>query len=270
MLLHLLSYTPGSSGRILGELRVNRDRSVSFWARLLLVGVLGTAAYFFPGALAATESAPDVLTEAACKKSSGSADIEEDDIAHYCYGTKKGDEVVLLNCAKYKLDFNKPCVFGHRPIDMAVFNLSEPMIDALVTAGAKTTFLEPISRSNLMHMAVGKCSVDFSRRMKECTRVIRRLTTLGVNINAIDRFGSTPLWLAMGQEQLVEQLIELGADFNRKRNWMTPLDYAYEMKYSRDIQVLEKHGAKRSEGLGALLMNIDKALRSLSNAHWGH
>ncbi len=75
----------------------------------------------------------------------------------------------------------------------------------------------------------------------------------GVDVNAKDEFGSTPLHPATysGHKEVVELLIANGANVNTKDQGWTPLDIAIEFEHSEIADILRKHGGKTGRELKA-------------------
>ena len=72
----------------------------------------------------------------------------------------------------------------------------------------------------------------------------------GVDVNAKDDWGKTPLHYATAndQKETVELLIAEGAEVNVMSNkGQTPLDWAINSKVTEIVELLRKHGAKTGE-----------------------
>ena len=80
----------------------------------------------------------------------------------------------------------------------------------------------------------------------------------GVDINAIGKYGRTPLHYAAtrGLKKIIELLIARGADVNTKievgdYKGQTPLDGAIQWNHPETADLLRKHGGKTAEELKA-------------------
>jgi cytohesin len=71
------------------------------------------------------------------------------------------------------------------------------------------------------------------------------------DVNAKDLTGFAPLVFAAscGHKEIVELLIDKGADVNVKNSGKTPLDWAIEQSHTETAELLRKHGGKRGSEL---------------------
>ena len=77
--------------------------------------------------------------------------------------------------------------------------------------------------------------------------IAKNLIDKGVDINAKNNDGNTPLYMALlfQNEEMVELLIANGADLNAKNNdGLTPLQYAESHNLNDMAKLLKKHGGK--------------------------
>ena len=84
--------------------------------------------------------------------------------------------------------------------------------------------------------------------------VVKQHLAAGIDVNAKDQDGCTPLhWAAgAGTKEVTELLIAKGADVNAKdQDDETPLDWAIHSKLTEIADLLRKHGAKTGEELKA-------------------
>jgi hypothetical protein len=217
-------------------------------------------------------ASPVEMTQADCERSAGivGRDMSTAAIPHFCYGTHKGEVQVLLACTGYKIDFNKQCWAWARPLDMAAAHASEPMLRALIAAGANPKTLNSVGWTAI-YAVVNACGMKQIPR-EQCFAALKLLKDAGVDVNKPDPHGGSPLWwsLRFGDVGVLEDLIALGADINQERDWETPLDYATEMKLAKAVAVLEKHGAKRATGATLAMQKLHKQFKYYSNSHWGH
>ena len=202
------------------------------------------------------------MTMAECQRTAGvPGDTDTRKIPHFCYGTWNQEVEILTACTKHRLDFNKPCFLFTLPLHVAAARVNEPMIAALIRAGADVRLKSEIGWS-AMHSVVNACAWHVQPpRRDECIRIIKLLASAGADINEPDPHGSTPFWMAMGNAEFMEDLIALGADFNRQRNWETPLDHAIEMRLEKAVVVLQKHRAERASGVALALQKVRKFLK---------
>eukprot|EP01059_Diplonema_ambulator_P033780 TRINITY_DN7214_c0_g1_i1.p1 TRINITY_DN7214_c0_g1~~TRINITY_DN7214_c0_g1_i1.p1 ORF type:complete len:314 (+),score=76.52 TRINITY_DN7214_c0_g1_i1:520-1461(+) len=138
----------------------------------------------------------------------------------------------------YKADINATGADDIVPLHIAAQNGLEDIMELLLANGA-----DP-SRADLSGMrALSYASGEGRARGAEI------LLKNGVDPNAQDKRGYTPLHNAvmMGHFEVVVTLLDAGANLNAVtvRNW-TPLDAAYFVNNTAIIDVLERHGAKRS------------------------
>ena len=207
---------------------------------------------------------PVVMTREACERSAGlPTDTSSAAIPHYCFGTFASEVEVLRACTRHKIDFNKVCFNHGTPMDFASGRASEPMMRLLMAAGADPHGLNLVGWTHI-YSVVNACGV-YKVPREDCLAAIKLLKDAGVDINKPDPGGRSPLWwsLSLGDPQLTEDLILLGGDVNRTNHWMTPLDYAVEMKMTRMIPVLERHGAKRAGGFNYAMQQVNRALGGL-------
>ena len=84
---------------------------------------------------------------------------------------------------------------------------------------------------------------------------VKQHLAAGTDVNANDRSGSTPLHHAAegGHKELIELLIENGADLNVKDETLgkTPLGWAIHRKKTEAADLLRKHGGKTEKELEA-------------------
>ena len=89
-------------------------------------------------------------------------------------------------------------------------------------------------------------------------KVVKQHLDAGVDVNAIGKYGRTPLHYAAtrGLKKIIELLIARGADVNTKievgdYKGQTPLDGAIQWNHPETADLLRKHGGKTSKGLEA-------------------
>ncbi|MDB4703047.1 ankyrin repeat domain-containing protein [bacterium] len=103
-------------------------------------------------------------------------------------------------------------------------------------------------------LLVGCGSSIHQAAMSGNTEAVKQHLTEGVDVNAKDSVGRTPLHEAAtyGDEEIVELLIANGADVNAKDDYgNTPLDRAIAIEHSETADLLRKHGGKTGEELEA-------------------
>jgi uncharacterized protein len=68
----------------------------------------------------------------------------------------------------------------------------------------------------------------------------------GANINAKNGIGATPLKLAaiIGNENVILELLQNGADMTARDYYGTALDWARRLHREKNAELLVKHGAK--------------------------
>lgn len=139
-------------------------------------------------------------------------------------------EYLLQQGAKVNIrDFEK-----RTPLMMMDEDASPEMFDLLVRYGAKLTLLDKEKNSVLHHFAENSNDGE----------IVRRLVAYGVNVNAPNKQGLTPLMIAAenGNPEVAKALIETGADVNAiskdGRTVLSFADGAAEIK-----ALLETYGA---------------------------
>jgi hypothetical protein len=236
----------------------------ALWMRALALAFTHAAL----ASMASTEA-----TRAECERSAGlPSDMSTAAIPHYCFGTFNKEVEVLRACTRYPIDFNRACFHGQHgtPLQMAAGRGSFEMVKLLLDAGADPHAPSPVGWT-LIYSAVNACVVQIASH-DECLATIKLLRSAGVPIDKPDPNGTTPFWWAMNgnDKQLMEDLIALGADVNHERDWETPLDYATEMRMTKAIEVLERHGAKRASGFSLVMQRVVKKWRYYVHGQWGH
>ena len=91
-------------------------------------------------------------------------------------------------------------------------------------------------------------SVDIWKAADEGNiEVVKQHLAAGTDVDAKDKYGSTPLNGAVfyGRNEMAELLIAAGADVNAKsERGETPLDMAIGLEHSETVDLLRKHGGK--------------------------
>jgi len=128
----------------------------------------------------------------------------------------------------------RPNPSGDSPISEAITFGHAAVVRALIQAGAKTDLVERTG-VNLLHWAA----------ITNRAEVVPELAKAGVDINAIDEHGFTPLMYAatidFGETSTLDALLASGADRTiRNRQGRTPLAHALYLRHTRIAQVLAK------------------------------
>jgi len=125
------------------------------------------------------------------------------------------------------------------PIAIAVYAGNLEALKILCEYGADINAKEGRGES-MLHIAARANAPD----------IVRFLHARGLDLNAVDDFGFTPVWVAcfgpgggtLGFESL-DALLELGADASfRDRNGMTPLQYVRQIGNVWIEEILLRHG----------------------------
>ena len=218
------------------------------------------------GAGADRAAAQARVTKAECDRSARmpGQDPAAPPLAFYCFGVREKQLDTLRACAAQKADFNQVCYLLDRPLALAAGAGSEPRLRILLEGGANPKHVNSVGWSAL-YSVVNACGLK-NVGYDECLASLRLLKDAGVDINKTDPYGTSPLWWSLntGDERLTEDLILMGADVNQSRRWVTPLDYAVEMRMTRVIPVLEKHGAQRASGFALMMQRINKGIDSMT------
>ncbi|HUK32514.1 MAG TPA: ankyrin repeat domain-containing protein, partial [Vicinamibacterales bacterium] len=141
------------------------------------------------------------------------------------------DNVALLLARGAHAD-PRPNATGDSPISEAITYGHAAVARVLIEAGAKTNLVERTG-INLMHWAA----------ITNRTAVIPELAKAGVDINAVDEHGFTPLMYAatidFGDTATLQALLALGADRRiSNESGRTPLQQAQRLGYARKAKAL--------------------------------
>lgn len=168
-----------------------------------------------------------------------------------CYGIYYSRNDILDSCAKYPINFNKPCsdeiLNKDPPLGFAVKNLNKYAVSLLLAHGADA------SKGHLVYYLPYNISPNSKESLATWGEILEVLVQHGANINDRQMFDGqtpqgTPFLLAnrSSNEQLLNILIAHGADINATdQRGCSSLDDAYDKKDSARISYLETHGAKK-------------------------
>jgi hypothetical protein len=187
------------------------------------------------------EAPEEEWTQERCERSASPTD---DTRRNACYGLKSSNMRVLRMCARFPIDFNKACD-GDIPIHIAAGSGHEEAVELLLGTGANP-LQRNFANATALHAILGP---GYGKNRDNHRRLVRRFVGLGLSPNDKGTKAFTPFTLALflGDEQMVELLLELGANVNQpdERGRM-PLDVADDYKNPKKIALLEQRGAKRS------------------------
>ncbi|MDB4712742.1 ankyrin repeat domain-containing protein [bacterium] len=165
------------------------------------------------------------------------------------YATSGYSETVRLLLAN-GADVNAKDGGGETPLDLAIQQQKTEIAELLRKHGGKSGAIDSI------YIAASVGNIE----------AVKQHLATGADVNAKDKFGSTPMHTAarFGQNEVSELLIAKGADVNAKNNnGVTPLDTAIVgiafisrgevimHKHPKTADLLRKHGAKTAEELKA-------------------
>jgi len=165
------------------------------------------------------------------------------------YATSGYNETVGLLLAN-GADVNAKDGGGETPLDLAIQQKKTETAELLRKHEGKS------GANDSIHIAASVGNIE----------AVKQHLATGVDVNAKDKFGSTPMHTAarFGQKEVSELLIAKGADVNAKNNdGVTPLDAAIAgiafvsrgevimHKHPETVDLLRKHGAKTSAELKA-------------------
>ena len=120
-----------------------------------------------------------------------------------------------------------------------------------------STHYEKPEITTLLREHGGKSGAEFSIHLAAelgNAEAVKQHLDAGVNVNAKDTAGGTPLFYAAyrGHKEIAELLIGKGADVNvMADNGVTPLDLAIKYNHPEIADLLRKHGGKTGEELKA-------------------
>uniref|UniRef100_A0AAR5QKC8 Uncharacterized protein n=1 Tax=Dendroctonus ponderosae TaxID=77166 RepID=A0AAR5QKC8_DENPD len=135
---------------------------------------------------------------------------------------------------EYGLSANDKTLRGDTPLTYAVQSGFVEIMDLLLEYGADYKTTNPFNK-NLVHLALAK------NQREAC----RRLVTLDINLNQLDRNGISPLHSAAGRNycDIIKILIENNANIDIRKN-ATPLHMAADREECGDaVAVLLEQGA---------------------------
>jgi ankyrin repeat protein len=159
------------------------------------------------------------------------------------YGNKEIAELLIVNGANVNV---KDKGTGSRVGRTALNWADGETADLLRKHGGKTG-------SELRDWNAAKESIHIAAKAGHIEAVKKHLID-GVDVNAKDKLGSTPLHSAAyyGRKEVGELLIANGADVNAMGDYsITPLDRAFAFEHSEIAALLRKHGGKTGAELKA-------------------
>lgn len=132
---------------------------------------------------------------------------------------------------------------NYTPLCYAVIEGHIEIIKFLLERGADNNVTLGYNESTLLHMSIN----DFKRPME----VTQTLLESGLDINALDKEGRTPLhvitYSLVSRVTTAKFLLENGADATLKDdNGMTALDYAKKYRKTELVQLLESYGVRKN------------------------
>ena len=181
-----------------------------------------------------------------------SADVNAKDLnwrtpLHYAtFGSDEIVELLLANGA----DVNPKDRGGQTPLDLAI-QQKKPETAALLRKHEGKS-----GANDSIHIATSIGNIE----------AVKQHIAGGSNVNAMDKYGWTPLHEAarFGQKEVSELLITNGADLNaRNDDGVTPLDNAIMHKQTEITDLLRQHGGKTGDWL-----NADDSIHNAASA--GH
>ena len=130
---------------------------------------------------------------------------------------------------------------GHNPV-LAIDTL--PVLNYFIRKKMKLDAIYEDSGDTLLHVLSDKGAFDWEEG--ERRKVIKRLISIGFDINILDFSGRTPLYASVlgNNIETVKLLVKLGADINlADERGLTPLAVAKRDKYKELVLYLESIGA---------------------------
>ena len=163
------------------------------------------------------------------------------------YGNKEIAELLIVNGANVNVkDKGTGSLVGRTALNLAIMCDHTEIANLLRKHGGKTG-------SELRDWNAAKESIHIAAKAGHIEAVKKHLID-GVDVNAKDKLGSTPLHSAAyyGRKEVGELLIANGADVNAMGDYsITPLDRAFAFEHSEIADLLRKHGGKTGEELKA-------------------
>ncbi len=112
--------------------------------------------------------------------------------------------------------------FGYTPMHMAITKNNKDIIRLLINAGADVNVMDQMG-SSLLHQAIEKKNIEIfkmilsagmSHLFHHLLRSTYPLIYAGANVNVVDRYGETPLHLAVEKNNtvIIKLLVDAGAD----------------------------------------------------------
>jgi ankyrin repeat protein len=154
---------------------------------------------------------------------------------HYAtFGSNEIVELLLANGA----DVNPKDRGGQTPLDLAIQQKKPETATLLRKHEGKS------GANDSIHIATSIGNIE----------AVKQHIAGGSNVNAMDKYGWTPLHEAarFGQKEVSELLITNGADLNaRNDDGVTPLDNAIMHKQTEITDLLRQHGGKTAKELKA-------------------
>jgi ankyrin repeat protein len=149
----------------------------------------------------------------------------------------RGDLEIAEMLIAHGVDVNAKITGGTTPLHQAAWGGHEAMMKLLLSKGAEAD----AKRSDGLTPLINAAGPGAERHGKSC---VEMLLAKGVNINATDEYGETPLHKAAyyGNKDVVEILLAHGASINAmNKNGKTPLKIASKPEIA---EFLRQHGAK--------------------------
>jgi ankyrin repeat protein len=135
----------------------------------------------------------------------------------------------LLDCTD--ININVKCENGTTVLETAAYFLGEDEIKFLLQRGADPNIQTP-NDVTILHIAC-----------QRSTRIAEILIEYGADINAISKYGTVLWWHSCATIDVVELLLNNGADVDLNKNGHTPLYRAAEYKRDDIIELLLENNA---------------------------
>lgn len=148
----------------------------------------------------------------------------------------RGNQTKVQKLLKKGADVNRLDENGTSPLMLAVLaeHFSMEIVESLVAHGADANMKEPRDKWTVLHVAARDGR----------TALVKFLLEKNAEVDAVDRWGDTPLWRAVmkfrGDDSVIRLLLSYGADKNlENKSGVSPLSLSQTIAYPGIRETLE-------------------------------